>query len=226
VSGQRDLERLRADAGERARAEAEHRAEADTAPPSAVPPGEPEPPLDLPTWNAQGQLELTGALASASSWRAGARDATRILGTAGGWDLVVIWEREQRVARFACASMWCADPSTRARFETATWQSQQAALGTAVGRAAVASSPCWHVDLEAAEDPHLRAAAAEGMRSALLVPLRHGQEVIGVLELCSRVEHASGEEVTTAAAAVGVQLAHLERMLRLGSAPRWTVGRM
>jgi PAS domain-containing protein len=192
------------------------------APVPAVDPPAADPDLSLPvSWTTEAQLALSSALAAAGSWRTALKDAIRLIGASGGWDLAIAWAPEQRRQRFACAAMWSRQPDEHARFETATWQSPQAAKSTAVGRAALASGPAWYMELLDVKDAHLASAAAEGMRTALLVPMRNGVETIGVLELGSRGEGCADGAVATALAAVATQLAHVFGLMRAGGAPRW-----
>jgi hypothetical protein len=178
------------------------------------------------SWTPTAQLALTTALASASSWRTALKDALKIVGSTGGWDVAIAWSAEPRDARFACTAMWIREPDELAQFETATWQRAQTLAGSAIGRAAAAGHPAWIHELGTSRDAHLASAGREGMRCALLLPLRHGSATLGVLELCTRIDVEPGPDTELGLRAVAVQLAHCEQQFVAGEAPKWRVGRM
>jgi GAF domain-containing protein len=177
-------------------------------------------------WNNDAQRELTTALASASSWRTALKDATRVVGSAAGWDMSIAWCMDERGGRYACNAMWMRNPDELAAFETATWQRPQSASGSEVGRVALGGQSAWVGDLGRTSDPHLASAAEHGMRAAMLLPLRHGGETVGVLELCTGLDTEIDADLSAALDAVATQLAHYEHLLRLGEAPRWRTGRL
>ncbi|HEY5261326.1 MAG TPA: GAF domain-containing protein, partial [Solirubrobacteraceae bacterium] len=111
-------------------------------------------------------------------------------------------------------------------WETTTWQRRQSPTASEVGRAAGRDVATWLDDLGVVDDPQLTAAAGEGMRAALLVPMRHGGETSGVLELLTQTPGAPNPEVLAAMEAVALQLAQFEYLLRRGAEPRWRLGRM
>ena len=80
------------------------------------------------------------------------------------------------------------------------------------------------LDLQSAEDPLLRAAAAEGMGSALLVPISDGTEMIAMLELLSRRATAPDPDLMVSLDAIALQLGALG--LKLVDVPRWRMGRL
>jgi hypothetical protein len=177
-------------------------------------------------WSHRAQRALTASLAGASEWRTGLKDAIRILGSEGGWDAVIAWCTEERTTTLRCTAMWSATPEQLGLFETATWQGRQSPTETAVGRAGTADHSTWHSELGTTRDAHLSAAAGVGMQAALLVPIRHGTEASGVLELLSRAPAKPDPDLAAAAEAVALQLAHFEYLLRRGAEPRWRLGRM
>jgi GAF domain-containing protein len=82
------------------------------------------------------------------------------------------------------------------------------------------------IELESAEDPLLRAAAAAGMGSALLVPISNGGETIAMLELLSRTASAPNAELIVSLEAIALQLGAIAQLLKLADVPRWRMGRM
>jgi GAF domain-containing protein len=209
----------------RARSNAERAADQSSEPerPASTPP---VPSTPTPTWSHPAQRTLAAALASAADWRTGVKDTVKIVGSQGGWDAVVAWCPDERKPLLVCAAMWTSAPDKLGLFETGTWQDPQALLESEIGRAYAAGETLWLTGLEEAKDRHLTAAARHGMRSALIVPIRFGSETIGVLELLTRTRAGPDPELAAAVEAVTLQLAHLDRLLRLSAEPRWRLGRM
>jgi hypothetical protein len=179
-----------------------------------------------PSWSHSAQRALTTSIADASEWRNGLKDALRTVGIEGGWEVVVAWCPDERGNAFRCMAMWMAAPGEHALFETSTWQRRLSPAASRVGRAATGDRANWVNDLTSADDVQLAAAAGEGMRGALLVPLRRAGETSGVLELLTSTAGGLGPEVAPAMEAVGLQLAHFEYLLRRGAEPRWRMGRL
>jgi hypothetical protein len=179
-----------------------------------------------PSWNPDAQRSLTLSLADGAEWRTGLKDAIRVLGTEAGWDVVIAWCPDERGRALRCVAMWMSAPAGLSLFETATWQRRQSPTASLAGRTAVGERASWFGDLSAVSDAQLAAAAGEGMAGALLVPMRQGEESIGVLELLTRGPDAPTPEMATAMEAVALQLAHFEYLLRRGAEPRWRLGRL
>ena len=177
-----------------------------------------------PTWSHGAQRALALSLADAAEWRTGLKDALRIIGTEGGWDIAVAWYPDERTKALRCTAMWMSAPDQHALFETATWQRRESPTASEVGRAAAVECSTWLDALGAIDDAQLTAAAGEGMRAALLVPIRHGEETSGVLELLTSAAGPTRPDVASAMEAVALQLAHVEYLLRRGAEPRWRIG--
>jgi hypothetical protein len=84
----------------------------------------------------------------------------------------------------------------------------------------------WLAELDASRDRHFAAAAAQGLRSALLVPIRDGIATVGMLELLSRAHLTIDPDVTASLEAIALQLGHFAHLLRLGASPHWRLGRL
>jgi hypothetical protein len=179
-----------------------------------------------PAWSHTAQRALTASLAASTEWRTGLKDVLRILGSEGGWDAVVAWCPDDRANALRCVAMWISEPGQLGLFETASWQRRQSATASTAGRAATGDRATWLDNLSATQDSQLAAAAGVGMQSALLAPMRHEGETIGVLELLTRAPAATDLEIASAMEAVALQLAHFEYLLRRGAEPRWRLGRL
>lgn len=206
-------------------AEAQHEPE-----PEAEPVPEPAAPTTAttrsrPTWSGHAQHTLTAALAHASEWRTGLRDAVKVLGVEGGWDAVSAWLPEERRPSLKCTAMWLAEPDGRAVFETQTWQRPHSISGTELGHVFTSGESAWLTGIAESDDDRLLTAVEEGMSTALLVPVCEGPSSLAVLELLSRRTAAPDPDVAESIAAVGLQLGHFSHLLRAGAQPHWRLGK-
>jgi hypothetical protein len=196
--------------------------------PAAVPlpSAQPAPTRGGPTWSHRSQRELAASLAEAAEWRAGLKDALRIVGKEGRWDAVIAWCPDDRGVALRCVAMWMAAPDQHGVFETSTWQRRLSPTNSEAGRAAMSEHARWVGDLRSVEDPQLAAAAGEGMCGSLLVPIRHRNETVGALEFLARESGEPHPETVSALEAVALQLGHFDYLLRRGAEPRWRLGRL
>jgi hypothetical protein len=178
-----------------------------------------------PTWSGSAQRALASAVAQASEWRTGVRDAVKVIGLEGGWDAVSVWVPDERRAQLKCSAMWVADADGQAEFETRTWQRPHAIAGTELGHAFSAGDAAWLTRIEESADDRLATAAAEGMGTTLIVPICEGGRSVAVLEMLCRGTAPPDEDVAASIEAVAVQLGHFWHLLRVGAAPHWRVGR-
>lgn len=176
-------------------------------------------------WHPTSQRALTETLAGASEWRTGLKDAVRILGAEGGWDAVAAWAPEERGRFVKCIAMWAKNDDLSS-FETSSWQRSLPYFATRLGSLFTAPMSTWLTDLAESEDARLREAAAAGIRSALLVPIRDRATTIGVLELLSRDSTPPDSNLTASVEAVALQLGHFSHLLREVASPHWSFGRL
>jgi hypothetical protein len=122
--------------------------------------------------------------------------------------------------------MWTGEADEREEFETRTWQKPYP-LGTGeIGCALTARDAVWLSEIGASDDDRMRAAAREGMRSAVLVPVHGGDTAVGVLEFLSQHDLEPDAGLAAAMDGAAVQLGHFWHLLRLGAEPRWGLGRL
>jgi hypothetical protein len=178
-----------------------------------------------PSWSGHAQRALASAVAQASEWRTGVRDAVKVIGIEGGWDAVSVWVPDERRPHLKCSAMWMAEADGRAEFETRTWQRPHAIAETELGRAFSSGDTAWITRIGESTDDRLVTAAAEGMGTALIVPICEGGRSVAVLELLCREVAPPDEDVAASIAAVAVQLGHFWHLLRAGAAPHWRLGR-
>jgi hypothetical protein len=121
--------------------------------------------------------------------------------------------------------MWAGGATDLDTFETRAWQSVRDISSGEFGRARSRPAPTCLLDLESAEDPLLRAAAAEGIGRALLVPIRSGVDTVAMLELFSRAATPPDPELVLSLEAIALQLGGVSQLLNLAATPHWVFGR-
>jgi hypothetical protein len=82
------------------------------------------------------------------------------------------------------------------------------------------------LDLQSAEDPLLAAAAAEGIGSAILVPISDGSDTVAMLELLSLGSTTPSPELVLSLDGVAQQLGALARLLKFTDDREWRLGRL
>jgi hypothetical protein len=177
-------------------------------------------------WDTGSQRALSAALVGLTEWRSALKHAVGTLGSEGGWDLTVAWCPDQPRGWMRCDAIWMRDPAGLATFETRIWQHREDASSAEFGRACSRMATTCLLELQSAEDALLRAAAAEGMGSALLVPISDGGETIAMLELLSRTATAPNAALMVSLEATALQLSAIAQLLKLADAPRWRMGRL
>jgi hypothetical protein len=184
------------------------------------------PESDGPTWGAGSQRALSAALVGLTEWRSVLKQVVGTLGSEGGWDAAIAWCPDEPRGSLRCGAIWIRDPAGLATFETRTWQHREDASTAEFGRARNRMATTCLLELRSAEDPLLKAAAAEGMGSALLVPISDGSEAIAMLELLSRTATAPNAEVMVSLDAIALQLGAIAQLLKLTDVARWRMGRL
>jgi PAS domain-containing protein len=177
-------------------------------------------------WGTGSQRALSAALVGLTEWRSVLKHAVGTLGSEGGWDATIAWCPDERRGSMRCGAIWMRDPTGLATLETRTWQHRQDTSTAEFGRARNRMAATCLIELQSAEDPLLRAAAAEGMGSALLVPISNGGETIAMLELLSRTATAPNAELIVWLEAIALQLGAIAQLIKFADVPRWRMGRL
>jgi PAS domain-containing protein len=177
-------------------------------------------------WGMDAQRALAAALVGLKEWRAVLNRAVDVLGSEGGWDAAIAWCAEKPHGSMRCGASWMRDTEGLATFNTRTWKHVEDAATAEFGRARNRMATTCLLDLQSAEDPLLREAAAQGMGSALLVPVSDGGETIAMLELLSRTDTAPNPELMVSLEAIALQLGATAQLLRLADVPHWRTGRL
>jgi PAS domain-containing protein len=177
-------------------------------------------------WGTGSQRALSAALVGLTEWRSVLKHAVATLGSEGGWDATIAWCPDEPRGSMTCGAIWMRDPTGLATLETRTWQHRRDTSTAEFGRARNRMAATCLIELQSAEDPLLRTAAAEGMGSALLVPISNGGETIAMLELLSRTATAPNAELIVSLEAIALQLGAIAQLLKLADVPRWRMGRL
>jgi PAS domain-containing protein len=177
-------------------------------------------------WGEGSQRALSAALVGVTEWRSVLQHAADTLGSEGGWDATIAWCPDEPRGSMRCGAIWMRDSAGLAKLETRIWQHRQDASTAEFGRARNRMATTCVLELQSAEDPLLRAVAAEGMGSALLVPISNGGETIAMLELLSRTATAPNAELMVSLEAIALQLGAIAQLLKLADVPRWRMGRL
>ncbi len=177
-------------------------------------------------WDTASQRALSAALMGLTEWRSVVKHAIGTLGSEGGWDATIAWCPERPRGSMRCEAFWMRESAGLAKFETRAWKHVEDPAIAEFGRARNRMATTCLLDLQSAEDPLLRAAAAEGMGSAILVPVSDGGETIAMLGLLSRTDTTPNPELVVSLEAIALQLGALAQLLRFTDDPHWRLGRV
>ncbi|HEU4979523.1 MAG TPA: GAF domain-containing protein, partial [Solirubrobacteraceae bacterium] len=156
------------------------------------------------------------------------RMATAPLAGELGWDAVVSWQAQDGIGG---ASARCAGVTTDPNlglwaFESASWGATLGAGGGIAAGVLQGGDVQWIADTSASDEPRLKEAAAAGLSSGAVVPVRGPEGVLGVLEVYSQEQRAADPEALAALAAVAAVLGRIGHLLTQAGKPRWGLGKM
>ena len=104
-----------------------------------------------------------------------------------------------------CAATWTAHRGLDS-FEALTWEAGPKRDGSLLDQALQAPHLTWLTDIDAVDDERLQTAAAHGMSSALLLPVRNGASTIGLLELLTHDSIEPNAQIALSLEASALQL--------------------
>jgi len=166
------------------------------------------------SWQPTAKRTLAASLARESVWRNVLKETVQVLGSEGGWDTVTAWLPDES-DRLGCAATWTAHRGLD-RFEALTWDAAPKRNGTLLDQALQAPHLTWLTDIDAVDDERLQTAAAHGMSSALLLPVRNGASTIGLLELLTHDSIEPDAQIALSLEASALQLGRFGHLLSLG----------
>jgi PAS domain-containing protein/predicted nucleic acid-binding Zn-ribbon protein len=166
------------------------------------------------SWQPTAKRTLSASLARESVWRNVLRETVEVLGSEGGWDTVTAWLPDDS-SKLGCAATWTAHRGLD-RFEALTWEVSLTRDGSLLDQALQAPHLTWLTDIDAVDDARLQTAAAHGMSSALLLPVRNGATTIGLLELLTHDSIEPDAQIALSLEASALQLGRFGHLLSLG----------
>ena len=178
------------------------------------------------SWSAEAQHALSAGFVGLTEWRAALKHAIDTLGSEGGWDAAIAWCTERPGPAMRCGVVWMRDAASLASLEARAWKHVEDPSTAEFGRARNRMATSCLLDLQSAEDPLLQAAAAEGIGSAMLVPISDGGDTIAMLELLSTSAATPNPELVVSLDAVALQLGALARLFKYTDDREWRLGRV
>ncbi len=166
------------------------------------------------SWQPTAKRTLSASLARESVWRNVLKETVEVLGSEGGWDTVTAWLPDD-ASNLGCAATWTAHRGLD-RFEALTWEVALTRDGSLLDQALQAPHLTWLTDIDAVDDARLQTAAAHGMSSALLLPVRSGTTTIGLLELLTHDSIEPDAQIALSLEAAALQLGRFGHLLSLG----------
>jgi hypothetical protein len=166
------------------------------------------------SWHPTAKRTLSASLARESVWRNVLKETVEVLGSEGGWDTVTAWLPDD-ANKLDCAATWTAHSSLD-RFEALTCAVPVNRQGSLLDQALQAPHLTWLTDIDAIDDARLQTAAAHGMSSALLLPVRSGTTTIGLLELLTHDSIEPDAQIALSLEASALQLGRFGHLLSLG----------
>jgi PAS domain S-box-containing protein len=153
------------------------------------------------------QHAVARALAESATVAAALTQILRAIGEGGGWEMAVAWDVDRRASVLRCAATWHAPDSDARAFEEVTRSMTFAPAVGLPGKVWVSKEATWVENLLQQSD-YLRKAAirTSGLRGAFVLPVRSGQDVIGVIELYSFKLPKPDEALLHGIAALGSQI--------------------
>ena len=169
------------------------------------------------SWHPTAKRTLSASLARESVWRNVLKETVQVLGAEGGWDTVTAWLPDD-ANKLDCAATWIAHRGLEG-FEATTLDAALRREGSLLDQALQAPHLTWLTDIDAVDDERLQTAAAHGMSSALLLPVRSGSSTIGLLELLTHDAIEPDAQIALSLEAAALQLGRFGHLLSLGGKP-------
>lgn len=124
-----------------------------------------------------------------------------------GWQTSAMWHLDKEANVLRCAEVWHAPAVNVVEFEAVTRQSTFARGIGLPGRVWASGEPAWISDVVRDSNfPRAPLAAKVGLHGALALPIRVGQEVVGVMEFFSREIQEPDDALLRMLGATGSQI--------------------
>jgi PAS domain S-box-containing protein len=160
---------------------------------------------------AEQRLQVQDAVSRVLADAATLKEATprifQALCEKGDWEFGAIWNIDAASQRLFCVGDWHVPSVHVPEFEAMTRQITFAAGIGLPGRVWAAKRPVWLPNVtEDANFPRAEVAARGALRAAICFPIKHGEEVLGVIECFSRRVRQPDENFLKMLEALGGQL--------------------
>ncbi len=153
------------------------------------------------------QHTVTHVLADSPSLREATPQILQAICTSLSWDLGAIWSVDEIAGVLRCQEIWHGSSTNLAAFIRETYATTFASGIGLPGRVWANGTPAWIPDV--VQDPNFpraHIAAKEGLHGAFGFPIRHGGDVLGVMEFFSRIIQPPDEELLQMLASIGSQI--------------------
>jgi hypothetical protein len=184
---------------------------------------QPTGPVSPLAWSHSAKLALTAVIVDAGSPRILMEAVVRVIGSRGGWDVVIAWQLDAKSDAWACTEMWSAQPDEADLLEKDI-KRLRLEHDSPIARAAADGRLGWLGGGDSPARAGLAVLEDEGLQSIVVLPLNHEGETIGVIQLCSRYEGPPSEDLRRALEALAAEVADTHRALEAVAAPdgsRW-----
>jgi signal transduction histidine kinase/CheY-like chemotaxis protein/HPt (histidine-containing phosphotransfer) domain-containing protein len=153
------------------------------------------------------QYETAHILAETGTMTAGVTKILQSICETMAWDLGVLWLVNEKPRTLSCVEMWSRPTLNVLPYRDETWRAVLAYDRELPGRAWAEAKPAWSSDISKEHDfARAPLAAQVGLRGGLALPILRANEVLGVLEFCSRQRKQPDQELLLALAAIGSQI--------------------
>jgi hypothetical protein len=186
-------------------------------------PNEPAGPVSPLTWSHSAKLALTAVIVDSASARHLLEPVVRVIGSRGGWDLVIAWKLDPKFDCWVCSDLWSARPDDSESLEKGIRQ-LRLDRESPIARVAADGRLSWLGGADAAARAGLTVLDGEALESIVVLPLVCEEERIGVIQLCSRHEGPPSEDLRRALEAIAIEVASTHQALEAVGAPdspRW-----
>lgn len=161
------------------------------------------------------QYAATRALAESASLLEAAPEILRAICESLGWEYGALWRVDAAARVLRCVETWQPASGRFPEFEATSRRTTFPPGIGLPGRVWASRQAAWiHDILEDPNFPRAPAAASEGLRSALAVPILLRDEVLGVLEFFSREIRQPDADLLEMLATIGIQIGQFSERKR------------
>ncbi|HEY7035899.1 MAG TPA: GAF domain-containing protein, partial [Thermomicrobiales bacterium] len=173
-----------------------------------------------------GELRLARLLAGAD-WSRVAAQIVQVTGESLGWEAGLLWQTDPVRNDLVATDVWHAPDSPLAGFVAARRTRGPAGDPDPIGRARTTVTTVYAPDLTASTVPAgYGDAVAAGVRSVLALPLRAGDEVLGVMEFVDRRRRNPDPDLERLGDLFGLRIGQFAERCRTESAVRTAEARL